>query len=593
MTLSNVRARPIYNNNAAYSLAGVALVIAGPANDGPVNVPTPLSQPEQASSIFGGGPLVFWAAKAIASKRLPVIAVRIAATAASAFGTPTRTTGHGSSAVTVAVTSDTEVNATVEVLVHTGGTIGTAGITLQVSTDGGRNFTAPAALGTATHLGVDLEATAPLTLDFGVGTLVSGELITVTASVIAQGSYATIDVSEYPGGTNTAVASVTSATYPDDDYEIGIRFVTGGALGTAGITYQLTTSNGGLNDDEWGQTTALGTDLAIVIPGTGGASVTLGTTAETIGADSIIRLRTYAPNFNTGSIQTALAALFRTKLPWEICAICGTVDASMALAIDAVFAANFESTVNGEKAWIANTRMPHANETDQAYFTAMQTVAATGRHCYFGSVCYGDAKVTSALTGFLHKRPAALPFALEQASVTPNVDVARTDRPALGVVLSDSLGNPDCHDEEILTGPADYGFVTLIDWPDDGVYVNDPLIFEPSGALRMPHRLIWNIHTRVVKNYLRKKLSVDLYADADGHIREADAVALEKGANDAANAALAGWISAQQVTVSRTDMLVGVKTPTVSVSARIQSKIYPKQFEYTTQLVAKIAQQGR
>ncbi len=139
--LNSVIANAIYANNAEFAQGGVPFIpIIGPADSGPLNVPTPITQPTQAVSIFAGGPLAQWAAKAIAAYRLPVLAVRTSATALSSFGTPGRSTGHGASVVTVDVSSTTELNTTVVVQVMNGGTVGVSGITYAVSTNGGQSF---------------------------------------------------------------------------------------------------------------------------------------------------------------------------------------------------------------------------------------------------------------------------------------------------------------------------------------------------------------------------------------------------------------------------------------------------------------------
>ena len=588
--LPRVIATAKYSSNAAFSVAGAALAIVGPANAGAVNVPTPLTQPSQAETLFGGGPLVTSAAKAIATKRIPVLAIRTAATQASQFSAVSRTTGHGASVVTVDAGSDTTINASVLVQVVTGGTVGVPGITYKVSTDGGRTFSAsPIALGTATAIDVTL-GDGTLTLNATAAALVTGEVISVTASVLAAGSHDTLDRTNYPLGTNTASASVTAGTYPDNDYQIVVEFTKGGALGTAGIEYRYSTANG--RAGTWSPTRALGTALAIVIPGTGGFGLTLGDSAETIGTGASLYVRTFAPSSSLGAIQAALTALFLNKTSWEDVYICGALDAAMILGIDAIFAAAYSVTPNGEKYWIGNADVPDDGETEAAYLARMGTLSDAARSCYFGSVCAGDAKYTDALTGYLHKRPVALLVAIEQASVTPNIDVARVDRPGLPAMLADDNGNPDCHDESNDPGLDDLGFVTLRTMPE-GVYVTNPRIFSPAGTNveMVPHRKCLNLHTRVAKNYFRKVLSNDLFADtATGYLLESEAARLEKGVNDAENDTLRtpGWISGQEVTISRTDQLIGVATPTITVSGQLQPKAYPKLINYTDQLVVKI-----
>jgi hypothetical protein len=320
--------------------------------------------------------------------------------------------------------------------------------------------------------------------------------------------------------------------------------------------------------------------------------IILGTSAQTVGTDSVIRQRTYAPNFSTQSVSDALTALFLNRLPWRRAILVGHVDNSMSQTIDAIFLANFTNTINGEKAWIANARMPNDNETDAVYFTAMQTAFPT-RGLYFGSICYGDCKMISALTGFLHKRPVAVRAGLELETVTPNVDIARVDRPGLGVLLADENGNPDCHDEEVMPGPDDYGFITLRTQPE-GVYVTNPRLFSPLGSMMemTVHRDLCNAQMRIARMYFRQQLSVDVYADAQGHLRDADARRYETECDALEEDQLRGWISGQKITVSRTDNLLATKPPEVSVTAELQSKIYPKIIRITQKLVVSLASNG-
>lgn len=587
--IPGVVALPIYSSNSQFASTSTQLVIIAPANDGPVNVPTPLAQIEQAKSIFAGGQLLELAAKAIKSKRFRVLAVRAASTAVSSFSAVSRTVGHGTSVVTLDGASATDVNALVELLVHTGGTIGTAGITYQLSIDGGRTFAATAALGTATTLQVAL-GSVHATLDFASGTLVAGELVQFTASVLAAGTFATLDESKYPLGTNTADASIDTATHPDNDYEIVVEFLQGGALGTAGISYRVSTS-AGRNDAQWSQALSLGTDLGIVIPGTGGVRIVLGTAAQTIGTGAVFRLRTYAPNVNAGSVIDALEAVFKNRTSWEWVVFGGALDASMLLAIDEVFAANYATTLNGEKQWVGNARMPTDGETATAYYAAMQTLSNAARSCYFGTVCYGDCKVISAVDGYLHRRPVVTVAGQELASVAPHIDIARNDRPGLACLLADENGNPECHDEETFAGPDDLGFLTLRQ-DVNGVYVTNPRIFSPAGSKieYAQHRQLANLHTRIARGFLRYVCSVGIVAGPDGRIRESEALRIEKEANALEDALRKqGWISEQSITVSRTDDLANSTPATLNVSGEFVPLLYPKRINYTEQMVATIS----
>jgi hypothetical protein len=577
----------IYNSAVSYALSGSAIALVGPANDGPFE-PQMLTQPKDAYTVFGGGPLAFWAAWSINTKRIPVLAVRAAADAVSSFGAVTRTDDHGTSVVTVAGGSATDINADVRVLVSAGGIVGVSGITLRVSTNGGLTYAAAAPLGTATSLVIPL-GEEDLTLNFTAATLVTGEIIGVVASVIAAGTRSTLDSTYYPLGTNTAAASWLTSTYPDDDYEVIVEFPVGGTLGTSGIQYRVSIS-GALQTTDWTPNMALGTALTVVIPGTGGQTITLGTNGQTIGSGAILRGRLYAPNFNTGSVQSALTRLFQNKTDWQLCALCGAMDSGLILATEAAFAAAFANQIDGEHAWVGNARMPNLDETDAQYFTAMQSAMSAARTCYFGGVGYGDCKLISATTGYMHKRPIALTFAAEQASVAYDIDIARTDRAPLPVYLAGPNGAPDCHDEWVMPGPDDYGFITLCQQPE-GVFVNNPRLFAPAGAIvdMFPHRLAWNQHTRLARNILRKLLSVQVFANkSTGTLLPSEANRIEDGANGTIDQVMAGHISNQLLTLSRTDNLAGARPATLNVSGQLQTLIYPKLINYTTQVVASV-----
>ena len=524
--LPSVQAAAIYTSNAAFALDGVPYVpIVGPADDGPLNTPTVITQPSQAMSIFKGGPLAKWAAKCIAVKKLPVLAVRAAATALSAFSAVGRSTGHGASVVSVHTGSATDINAIVKVMIVSGGTVtdGTPDISYQISIDGGITFGTLALLGTLTSIVVALGA-HNLTLDLTADTLVAGEVITVTASFVNEGSYGTLNTSLYPGGANTAAASVDATYFSNDDYEILIQIVQGGTLGTAGITYRYSLTNGRETSD-WSQVTALGTALYIIVGGTGqvgvansGAKIILGTAAQTIGSGASLYVRTYAPSFNVASVQDALTALFLNKQSWERVLLASPViDFATASAVDAIFSANFTDTIHGEKSWIANFRMQNDGEPIETYKTAGKTFSGLARSMFFGSVCFGDCKMTDAITGFFHKRPVALIVGLELASVNPDIDVATTTRPGLGVQLSDDNRNPDCYDDGLYAGEMDdYGFITLRGNQPEGVFVNNPRMFCPLGT-NIPmtyHRDLLNLHTRLGRDFFRSALSTGIPANA-------------------------------------------------------------------------------
>ncbi len=464
-----------------------------------------------------------------------------------------------------------------------------------------RSFGTTTDLGTAEYINISLGVTAVLKLDFTADTLVTNELITVTASYIAQGSYGTLNQVQYPLSGYTASASLTAGNYPDDDYQVIIDFVQGGTLGVAGIQYKVSIS-GALSGQDWSQTYNLGTALTILVPGTGtggisGALVTLGTGAQTIGTGAVLSFRCYAPNFNTASVSAAINALFQIRQSWERAVLAGTFDAGdtgMAQAIDAIFASNFSNGIDKEKSWIANFRMQKDQESTATYMTQGQLFTTNlNGSLFFGSICFGDCKLTSAITGYLHKRPVAMLVGCELAIAGLSIDIARTDRPGLPCLLTDSNGNPDCYDDGLYNGTMDgYQFIALRGDQPEGIFVANPRMFVAPGTdIPMTyHRDLLNLHTRYAKDALRKELSVGLRANVTtGLLTEDEYDTMETKVNTLENGLLVnpGYISGQKVSVSRTDNLNN-QPVTMHVSGKFVSLIYPKTIVWTDQIVASL-----
>ena len=124
------------------------------------------------------------------------------------------------------------------------------------------------------------------------------------ASTVA-GSYGTITLA----GTGTSVPSGDGTIKPDNDYDIWIKFLTGGTIGVTGITYQLSL-DGGTTLVNGGAVFALGTATNIVFPD-GSVKIILG--AGTIVALDVVSCRGIAPKWDTTALDAALTALAATQ----------------------------------------------------------------------------------------------------------------------------------------------------------------------------------------------------------------------------------------------------------------------------------------
>lgn len=163
----------INDNGGATNIVVAApsvIAVAGTSSIGQVDVPLSTRSLNTIISSFGYGPLSELCALLI-SAGATVIATRVTAATAGTASAVTQT-GTGTSVVTVTGAPYDTYYVVAEVIA--GGTIGVAGITFQISLDAGRTFGPIIALGTASTYAIPQ---TNITLNFGAGTLVAGDLV--------------------------------------------------------------------------------------------------------------------------------------------------------------------------------------------------------------------------------------------------------------------------------------------------------------------------------------------------------------------------------------------------------------------------------
>src|SRR5690348_9787884 len=134
---------------------GVAAIIAI-ASAGPVNVPATFARQDLAYNTFSDGYLAEDAAMVMDVSGNQAVCIRPTTSNAAAYGAVTYTgTGGLSGSVTAHIAQLPVDDFDIVVKFVTGGTTGTAGITYQVSLDGGQSFGPTLALGT----GLSISAT--------------------------------------------------------------------------------------------------------------------------------------------------------------------------------------------------------------------------------------------------------------------------------------------------------------------------------------------------------------------------------------------------------------------------------------------------
>jgi hypothetical protein len=160
--------------------AGRLIAYTGPCEKGPIATPATFARVTDLTANFGQGPLVEGAAHYINSTGNPVVISRADTVTEGSVGAVT-TTGvgtPGTAIVTVDSTANTPFDSFEYVIkVVAGGTVGTAGITYQISYDGGYSYTPVAQLGTLTAI----VTPTGVTFNIAAGTMVAGDLHKATA----------------------------------------------------------------------------------------------------------------------------------------------------------------------------------------------------------------------------------------------------------------------------------------------------------------------------------------------------------------------------------------------------------------------------
>jgi hypothetical protein len=331
--------------------------------------------------------------------------------------------------------------------------------------------------------------------DLGVGPLVDfgayditqtgNPAVLVKSTATIAGGYGTV-----ARGTSTGT-SVPSAggTAPFDEYNVAIRFITGGTIGVTGITFQYAL-DGGESSNSWSAVQALGVSTTLTIPGTG-VSFTMG--AGTVVLGDTIACQCTRPKSNTSDMTAALEALRVAKIPFETVLIDADADSTMVAALDTWIAAR---DLEGRYyTGATNCVFKTGAQSDAAYQTALQTAfASTTSTAIF--VAADACDVISTVNHVFMRRPAALVVAVRGMSIDVAVDAAFVGTgPLPNCRIYDAKNQPKYHDESKSPGLDDLRLTTLRSWPSqDGVFVNNPKLISPTGS----DYVYWQ-HARLMK----------------------------------------------------------------------------------------------
>jgi hypothetical protein len=408
-----------------------------------------------------------------------------------------------------------------------------------------------------------------LTDEFGNGPLVEAcaymiargiPVVAVRANPATDGDYGSIT----DGVTGTATVAETASTFPTGNYDVIVEILTGGALGTAGITYRYSFDNG----VGWSDETALGTSLIFALGR--GVSFTLSSATSTLIAGDTWSVTTTGPVIGTGDLTDSFAALKLSSLEWLRVLVLATADATIIAQCES-FATSFHADGKYPEV-ITNTRFRGSSDPDETraeYQAAMAAIAIAGQ-TRETSVGVDQCELVSEVSGNRFRQPISIPYAARLMLIDDSQDAAAKSDGALpGVFLTTDSGDGKYHDERKHPGLDALGFTTLRTWGGrpitPGVYINNPRVISGAGSdyRYFQHSALINRVIEMTFQLFNNRLSKSVLVDSTtGKIRESSARALEEAVTADLRTAFedSKRCSAVRCVVSRTDDILVTDT---------------------------------
>lgn len=553
-------------------------VAIGPASKGPF-VPMSFNTPDGAAAVFGCGPMPKSAAYATRARNATYIVVRVPAVATAAFtSTITKPTGK---TVTVAPTSGVaQWGYDVSIVITTGGTVGVAGIFYKTSINGGVDYTAPVALGTATKIvvgGKDVTLTAAET--FALNDVIA--FYTLPASQAIQ------DPTITRVGSSTCVVTVTGT--PEDEYSIAFEVVKGGEIGTTGIVFRYS-----MDGENWSPNTQLGTATTFdMLDGTEPSGISFAFAAGTLDTGDKVTSKTTGPVWQASDVVAALGKLYASTFEWRFIHVVGDCTAAKAGTVGGEM-----SAMGGKDVFtysILSARDRSDGEVDSlgapSSFWADRLISD---YAAFASdrvaISAGRAKVACPITGRTNRRPTSWITVARLVENTIQIDPGRVlDGPlSADVRIYDDNGNLSELDARVASALHEARFLTLRTYERrSGTYITrgNAMAADGSEFNRIAMRAVMDVASEVFHSVMLQQIENDLACNpltgvqpgqvtgeslVPGALAEPDARILDRELLSALTNVLvaSGYVSAVRARVSRTDpfLTTGQLTAKVSIT---------------------------
>lgn len=402
-------------------------------------------------------------------------------------------------------------------------------------------------------------------------------VVCVRMATVTPGSCGTIDVTGWLG---TSAVTLDAAAAADYEYDVQVKVIVGGTVGSAGIVLQYS-KDGGYS---WSPDTALGTANTFTVLNSGGVKFDFA--AGTILAGAVAKTRTVSPKEDATTAAAAQLALRLTQHQWDAFLVATPQDAAGITLWD-LYLADLWGRKKHKKG-IVFVRGPNIAETDADWQTALTAIRASASSIYL-AVCAGYERKTSRAFAGNFRVTNALSFAKRAAGEKrpTRTDLAAPSlKPIPDSTLFDRVGVLVEHNEETHPGldALHYVVCRTIESEGPGTYFEKPNIFCPNGSdfYLWQYRSVVNRVADAVQSYLVNRLRNPLQVGATGFLKNSEAKDIDKGGMAAIRDVVSAGPDASdyKFTVSKTDNLLAIGA-VCHVSVRIVPLAYPNNFGVT------------
>ena len=438
-----------------------------------------------------------------------------------------------------------------------------------------------------------------LVTNLGYGPLVeAAALVTQSGGTVLAMKLPTVTAGSFQSGgvqfTGSGTSVITATGTPYDTYYIQFVCVTGGTIGSTGITFKISLDAG----RNFGSVLTLGTASTYVIPNTG---VTLNFAAGTLVAADQGLIGTIEPLWNDAGVEAGLKA-FQAS-PYAIGGVgsmllvgtCAASDTSTVDTLGMTVLQNgyvFNRLIENCRDAAAPVAYGGAGETEAAWMASIETAfsAVSAERASVSAGFYNMPSVFLNPAGGspAYRRPLSWTLACREVTIPPQRHAGRVkDGPLAQIVINTITAGSDgfvYHDERLNPGLDAARFNsawTRIGLP--GFYdVNPNLMSPPTSSFPiLPLGNVMDVACDIVHQIGQTEIDSDIRLNQNGTIYENDARAIEAVISAAlqANMLSTQMISGFTVTVDRTNNIA--VTSTVNVTITINPRGYIEEVAVT------------